>query len=419
MHPNRISPLAQDFIKIYESPDPKSIFAYTPGLAELPNDCIILTMEQGGPGVKDLPQARVFGTPFVGSAYLSFDRGHTWQHAVDYPMTHSRPFVAGNSLYILGHNEDLTILRSDDMGKTWGKPVLLTHGERWHQSACSVWHDKGCVYLVMERVGPHGKNPWPVSACAPVLMRAPVGADLTRRESWTFASELVFQNEVDANGLEWFGVPFYPEVEEAFYPAANRGCAPIGWLETNVVKILDPNHYWYDETGRTYHLFARAHTGGTGYCAMLKAVEQPDGTIRTMFETMPSGKRSLFLPMPGGQMRFHLIYDEESKLYWLLSSQATDSMTRAERLGADRYNLPNNERHRLQLHFSKNCVDWCFAGIVALGETARCSRHYASMLIVGSDLLIASRSGDQQAASAHNGNFISLHRVQNFRELVY
>ena len=38
-------------------------------------------------------------------------------------------------------------------------------------------------------------------------------------------------------------------------------------------------------------------------------------------------------------MRFHITYDDVSKTYWLLSSQATDSMTRPELLPDDRYNL--------------------------------------------------------------------------------
>ena len=118
-------------------------------------------------------------------------------------------------------------------------------------------------------------------------------------------------------------------------------------------------------------------------------------------------------------MRFHMLYDAQTQLYWLLSTQATDSMTRSELLPPDRYNLPNNERRRLVLHFSKNCVDWCFAGLVAVGEVEKASRHYASMAIAGDDLLILSRSGDTRAHSAHNGNLITLHRVRNFRELVY
>ena len=94
-------------------------------------------------------------------------------------------------------------------------------------------------------------------------------------------------------------------------------------------------------------------------------------------------------------------------------------MTRADRLAPDRYGLPNNERHRLQLHFSRNCVDWCFAGIVAMGGSHRQARHYASMVIDGDDLHVLSRSGDDRAASAHNGNLITFHTVRGFRGLVY
>lgn len=133
----------------------------------------------------------------------------------------------------------------------------------------------------------------------------------------------------------------------------------------------------------------------------------------------PTGKTLLYLPMPGGQMKFHILYDEVSRLYWLLSSQATDSMIDPEKMPSDRYNLPDNERHRLQLHFSKNCVDWCFAGLIDMGATALESRHYASMTISGDDLYILSRTGDKDAATPHNTNMISLHEVKNFRELVY
>jgi hypothetical protein len=94
-------------------------------------------------------------------------------------------------------------------------------------------------------------------------------------------------------------------------------------------------------------------------------------------------------------------------------------MTRADCLPPDRYGLPNNERHRLQLHFSKNCIDWCFAGIVAIGSGYKQSRHYASMVVDGDDLHVLSRSGDEQAADAHNGNLIAFHTIRGFRDLVY
>lgn len=202
-------------------------------------------------------------------------------------------------------------------------------------------------------------------------------------------------------------------------PSPGRNCAPIGWLETNVVQFLDPDHYWHDPAGHTFHLWMRAHTGGTGYAALAKVVEQSDGSMTTMLEQAPSGKQMLYVPCPGGQMKFHVLYDDQSRLYWLLSSQATDSMTRADRLPKDRFNLPNNERHRLQLHFSTNMIDWCFAGLVTMGPSPRQARHYASMIIDGNALHILSRSGDDRAANAHDGNMITFHTIQDFRRLAY
>ena len=118
-------------------------------------------------------------------------------------------------------------------------------------------------------------------------------------------------------------------------------------------------------------------------------------------------------------MKFHIEYDPAGRLYWMASSQTTDSMTRPELLPPERYNLPDNERHRLVLHFSRNLVDWCFAGVIAIGNSPKESRHYAGMTIDGDDLLVLSRSGDAQARSAHNGNLITLHRISGFRGLAY
>ena len=79
----------------------------------------------------------------------------------------------------------------------------------------------------------------------------------------------------------------------------------------------------------------------------------------------------------------------------------------------------DNERHRLALHFSTNCIDWCFVGLVAVGDTPKQARHYASMAIDDGDLVILSRSGDKDAKTAHDGNMITFHRVKDFRNLMY
>ena len=193
---------------------------------------------------------------------------------------------------------------------------------------------------------------------------------------------------------------------------------PAGWLETNLVQIVDPNHIWYDPDGKTFLLYMRAHTGVTNLAAIAKVTEGPEGDLTVDTVKAPSGETMLFLPLPGGHMKFYILYDEVSGLYWMVSTQSTDSMTRPDALPASRYGLPDNERNRLALYYSRNAVDWIPAGLVAVGKSDKESRHYASMAVDGDDLLIVSRSGDSRAKSAHDVNLITLHRVRNFRDLV-
>ncbi len=428
----RIRPLADAFTPIYQSPDTVGLFCYSPGLCVLPSGRMIATIDLGGPSASSLPGPKYErgerGWSWQGRVLTSDDRGQTWTHRCSYPFMHARPFVAGNTVYVLGHAGDLRIIASRDGGVTWSAPAALTEGSHWHQAPCNVHYANGCVYLVMEKRTSGHIQTWPVGELAPVLMRGRVDDDLLAREKWTFASELSFADAVPRTNtdpdLDYFGVPFY----RSPYPrggrvSSGRSAAPIGWLETNVVQFVDPDHLWHDPEGKTFHLWMRAHTGGTGYAAIARVVEwgQHPGTgpMTTELVEAPSGKKMLYLPCPGGQMKFHIIYDDLSRLYWLLSTQATDSMRRPERLSDDRYNLPNNERRRLQLHFSRNCVDWCFAGLVAVGPSERGSRHYASMAVVDDDLYIASRSGDERAVNAHDTDLISLHRLEGFRDLAY
>lgn len=423
MHPYKVRELAPDYVKVYESPDPAVIYTYSPGITALPSGRLIATLDISGPGMQAMPgPKRVIegGALWFGKVFTSDDDGATWTHRADFPFMHARPFAAGNRVYVMGHCNDLTIMYSEDNGDSWSESVALTEGEVWHQAPANVHYAKGNVYLVMERITKPKVQGWPVSVITPTLLRGKKDSDLTRRENWTFASELAFEQAVPEEELDYFGVPFYPvQAGTANEVAPGRVCYRMGWLETNVVQFGDEDHYLHDPSGATFHLWMRAHTGGTGFAAVAKAVEQPDGSILTMLEKAPSGRTLAFVPCPGGHMKFHILYDEQDSLYWLLSTQATDSMTRAERLSPHRFNLPNNERNRLQLHFSRNGIDWCFAGLVAKTDSDTEARHYASMVISGEDLLILSRSGDGKAPCAHNGNIISLHRISGFRELAY
>ncbi|HOF39924.1 MAG TPA: sialidase family protein [Candidatus Hydrogenedentes bacterium] len=399
-----VRPLADAYQTLWHSGRPLVDHAFSPGITKTSTGRLIATADSAG-------------------IYVSDDHGATWEFRFEPIMSLARPFEAGGNVYLLGtRSGDINVMASEDDGDHWSTfGTAITSGQEWHQAPSNVLFSGNNVYLVMERRVPDElSGGWYVSELAPVLMRANVNDDLTAASSWTYASEIPFYDEIDDAALNHLGIPFY----DGFYPnsitlAPGRVFYPAGWLETHVVKFEDSSHEWYDPEGNTFHLFARTHTGRSNLACVMKVVENQDGTMTTSAQTAPSGVKTHYLPMPGGHIKFHVLYDEVSQLYWLVSSQATDSMTRAELLPEDRVDLPTNERHRLQLHFSKNMVDWCFAGLVAVGEDNRSARHYCSMVIDGDDLLILSRSGDECAESAHNVNMITLHKIESFRELAY
>ena len=417
--PGPIRALAQDHVLFDETPGLPAPLG-NPSILRLDDGRLIASNDRTGKTWREQgnPPSRIC---------TSDDGGRTWTQRSAPDINQGRLFKCGKTIYFMGYNKDLRILRSDDRGETWSAPADLATGKsRWYAQACNVWHAKGNVYLAMERkVHEDNLSSWTIGNLSPVLMRARETDDLTKPASWTLSSELAFadvipgyrQNEMP---IDYFGIPFFAQnFPKANDVAPGRPMHPMGWLETNVVQITDPDHQWYDPAQRTFHLFMRAHTGGSGYAAIAKVVENDDGTMTTKLVQAPSGKTQLYLPFPGGQMKFFVLYDDKTKLYWLLSTQATDSMTRPEALPKDRYQLPNNERQRLVLHYSKNMVDWCFAGLVASGSGNRSTRHYASMDIDGDDLVILARSGDERAQSAHNGNLVTFHRIRNFRSLIY
>jgi hypothetical protein len=418
-----IAPLAPARHILAESPDPASVYCYSPGLARLDTGRLIATMEFGGKGVRKMPGIALSpeGYPRNGRIYTSDDHGAAWTLRHTYPLTHARPFTAGNSLYILGHHGNLGILASEDGGESWSGVSWLTEDQHWHQAPCNVHYKAGRVYLVMERNTDPSFRGWPVAVLAPVVMNAPETANLLDRSAWTFSNELTYNEAAEEiGGINGLGVPFYSFGATApGNPGDRRGMSPPGWLETHIVEFTDPDHLWHDPEGKTLYLWMRAHTGATNLACVAQAVTGGGGSIMVQPAEAPSGKKLLYMPCPGGHLKFHLLPDPVSGLFWLVSNQATDSMTRPERLPADRYNLPNNERHRLALYFSKNAVDWCFAGLVADTEHADQARNYPSMVIDDADLHILARSGDPGAKNAHDGNMITLHTVRNFRDLVY
>ena len=189
-------------------------------------------------------------------------------------------------------------------------------GQYWHQSVCNVHYRGEFVYLVMERRSRFDHLGWPVSELAPMLMRACINYHLKQSSSWSYASELIFYEIECAADLS--PVPLWktgPTDREG-----KRIMSSPGWLETNVVEFTDLGHVWHDPAGQTLHLWMWAHTGGTQLACVAKVVQETDGHVHTQLEHTPPVRLVLYVPCPGGHMRFHILWDERSGLYWLLSS---------------------------------------------------------------------------------------------------
>lgn len=383
-------------------------------------------------------------------------------------------FEAGGNIYFFGKatvlldsaQVSLAAAKSGDQGENWDMPVALALGASWNGAGGNIWHTPDHVYLVVDKTGASSMSSgtWAVGEIMPTLMRASIDDDLTSAASWTSAtgarsfagtssadeilpgyrSNFPVLSGQNYSQFDFFGLPAYPQNYPGYTNLPGAATfSPMGWLSANVVQIHDEKHYWYSDTAtsRTYYLFLRANTGMSDYAAIAKVVEDgiedgedwiPGTTMTTSLVTTPDftgatnvtakGKTMLFQPLPGGQQRFHVLYDTKddripnSGYYWLLCNQATNSLVKPAEVPSGRI---NNERHRLVLYFSRNMLDWCFAGAVDVGANAEQARSGASMDIDGNDLAILSRSGDSGASSRVHTNLILFHRVKNFRELVY
>ena len=374
---------------LFRSPAPDGIYCYTPWICHGFGDRLIASCDIAGPRLGEVPGPKSDHGDYGSNQCLIFrsdDHGETWTLCARLPMLHARVFQTGKSLYILGHSGRMLIARSDDNGDSWSAPAVLDPGLRWHQSGGSIDRHHGRIWLSME-IKPDVDH-W--AGGDPLLMSADENDDLTKRSSWRFSNLVTF--EQTAKFINRTPIQFEADC----------------WLESSVVRVHDPKSRFYDPEDRSVLLFLRVN-GCEHYAAMLVGRENDDGTLTLDTWKRPDGSPVIFFPFPGGHMKFHIVYDEQDQFYWMTASHVEISTA---------YGPPSNrERRALGLYCSSNLFDWQLAGFVAVGESRLCSRHYASLVIDGEDLLVVSRSGDREAKNSHDTDLITLHRVHRFREL--
>lgn len=131
-----------------------------------------------------------------------------------------------------------------------------------------------------------------------------------------------------------------------------------------------------------------------------------------------------FHPMPGGQLKFCVLWDEVSQMFWATANLVVDSQgafdwwAAGERRGnfAFASGLGGNDRRFLVLLYGVDGLNWLQAGCIAQAGKISQSFMYARPVIDGDDLAIISRTSIN-APNQHDADYATFHRVRDFRKL--
>lgn len=377
-----MKPLAQEYCIVARSPEPL-LFCFEPGLVKLPGGRLLVAFPYHSPERRrppgyqppiDLPQLNLL---------VSDDQGRSWRTAATLPWIVGKPIVVNDALYLLGFypgGPNFVVSRSMDGGETWSAPTTVFSGKYWN---CSTGHailGNRLYWAFGQSSGETVKDNVAVSEIGrrTVVVAADLTQDLLDPASWRISNALPFP-----------GVP--PQL-------VRDGKVKHGlWLEPNVVAVNDSI-----QVISTVKLFGEDGSQTPGLAA-LGEVEDDGTALHYRFVQ--------YYPTPGGQLKFCILHDEPSGLFWRTMNLPASASA------ADWGWMGPGDRRMLCLSYSVDALNWMTAGCIALTPNARESFHYAQPCVDGDDLLVISRTSRKED-NAHDANTITLHRVPDFRSLV-
>jgi hypothetical protein len=271
------------------------------------------------------------------------------------------------------YNGRTVIRKSSDGGKTWSVPAdknsgLLVPDGRYHCAPVPIVEHNGRLWRGME--DSMGPGNWGHHFRA-FMMSAPVDADLLKAGNWTST------NHIERNP-EWLNNRF------------------DGWLEGNAV--VTPDGHIVD---------------------FLRVAYSPEGEKAAIINITDDGKTATFDPktgfvdFPGGAVKFTIRFDPKTKLYWSLTNYIPP-----RHAGTD----PGGTRNTLALTCSPDLRHWTVKCVLLYHpDRQKHGFQYVDWLFEGEDLIAVCRTAyDDGLGGAHNmhdANFMTFHRVRNFRNL--
>jgi hypothetical protein len=380
-HLHAVEPLAQDHVVVWHNTDPE-YYVEGPGLVRMDDGALIAAVPVV-PREQWSEERRAEHS--VTHILRSGDAGKTWQLMADLPYYSAAPWVDRGRLYLfvnkagLGkkRNADLLLLRSDDSGKTWSAPVTLFQGYYWNCHTGMV-QNKEHIYWATDDMSFGMRR-------GPRLVAGDLTGDPLDPKAWRISEP----------------VPF-PGTPEGLYDPKFTSM-PDQYLEANVIEV-------------------------NGHLRLLAAtkIKRPTVTgLCSLFDASDDGKKldlkfTQFSAMPGGHLKFCVLRDEPSQLFWATSNLAADSQDifgwQAKAVKNGKHKPSANDRRFLMLQYSVDGLNWFPAGCVAQAAKLSQSFMYARPVVDGDDLAIIARSSIH-APNQHDADTATFHRVRDFRKL--
>jgi len=372
-NPN-VTPLAQDYAVVGRTPDVRSHYIQDPGMTRLASGSLFVATcvrTRNRDKYKDF-------------TYLSLgvDGGRNWESLGTIPFWDATAIVHDGSLYLMGQyrqGTDWLIMRSQDEGRTWTDPVTLFQGQYWNCQTNMVRRN-GQLYWAMSDMHSNG---W----YAHVAVACDLERGLLDPAAWRMS------NKVE---------PPFPDLCSRTPKVQNwKGNFRDGLvcLEPNVVQVGD-------------RLMALSRAVISGYATanmgVVFDIDDKDGQLRLDF--------AQFYPIPGGQCKFFILYDDVTGLFFMLANLVADSQDAFKLRPASFNGGPGNERRLLFLFYGRDALNWFPAGCVAKMPGMLQSFMYPSAAIDGDDIALISRTS-KNGRNQHDADLCTFHRIRDFREL--
>jgi hypothetical protein len=288
--------------------------------------------------------------------FASNDKGRTWRQTAElHDQFWSTLFVHHRQLYLMGTSAEygrIVIRRASDNGETWTEPSFITSEAGYHTAPVPIVEKNRRLWRAFEY---HPAGKW--GHFEALMLSAPAMSDLLNPKSWSMTERL----------------PFPPGLSEG-----------QTWLEGNAV--IAPDGFVHD--------ILRVHD--LEEAANIRVLNDE----RMVFEGVHS-----FL---GGAKKFTIRFDPQTKLYWSLADAApTDNPVSATD--------PASVRNFLVLQSSPDLLSWRTEHIVLTHpDFVHYGFQYVDWQFAGRDIIFVSRTA-WDAARAHDANYLTFHRIEDFR----